>query len=409
MLKYSKKLLPVTEGGVPTRKKFLVFGRPFIGKEEIAEVVKTLKSGWWGTGPKTEEFEVKFAKYVKSKYAVSVNSATAGLHLALKVLDIGPGDEVITTAMTFVSTANVIVHCGAKPVFVDIEKDTWNIDPKKIEQIITKKTKAIVPVHLHGRPVNMAAIMKIAKKYKLYVIEDAAHAIETKYHNQKIGSISDLTVFSFYVTKNLATGEGGMVTTNNEELQKRLRILRLHGLSLDAYKRYSVKHFTLYEAIEPGFKYNLTDIASSIGLHQLARIEKNLKRRREIWNMYNKAFTGNPFLTLPAKIESGTRHAMHLYAILVDIDKLKITRNQFVDMLIKEGIGSGVHFSATHLHAFYKKQFKYKEGDLPVAEYVGSRILSLPLGANLLNKDVLDVISAANKITTYLATKTTWG
>lgn len=396
-----KNSLPAVFGGVPVRRRFLVFGRPYVGKEEIEEVVATLKSGWWGTGPKTEKFEAVFAKYAKAQYAVSVNSATAGLHLALKVLGIGPGDEVITTPMTFVSTANVILHCGAKPVFADIERDTWNIDPTKIEAKITKKTKAILPVHLHGRPANMDAILRIARKHKLFVVEDAAHAVEAKYHGRKIGSIGNLTVFSFYSTKNVATAEGGMTTTNNRKLNERLRILRLHGLSLDAYKRYSVKHFTLYEAVEPGYKYNLTDIASSLGLHQLARVERNLITRKRIWRKYMRAFAGNSYLALPAPIEPRTRHAMHLFAILLDLDRLKVKRNEFIDAFIKEGIGSGVHFSPIHLHEYYRKTFGYKKGDFPVAEYVGERTVSLPLAGNLTDKDANGVISAVLKLVSY--------
>src|SRR3989344_8446094 len=303
------------------RKDFLVFGKPYIGEPEIKEVVDTLRSGWWGTGPKTELFEVEFSKYIKSKYAISVNSATAGLHLALTVLGIGPGDEVITTPLSFVSTSNVIIHCGAKPVFADIDKNTWNIDPNEIEAKITKKTKAILPVHLHGRPCNMDQILKIARKHKLFVVEDAAHAAEAQYHNKKVGSIGDITVFSFYVTKNIATGEGGMVTTNSSKWAKDLQVYRLHGLSRDAWKRYSVKHFSLYEAIVPGYKYNLTDIASSLGIHQLARVEKNLKVRKKIWKMYDKAFAKEPLLTRPAPLEKNTRHGMHLYALLLNLEK----------------------------------------------------------------------------------------
>lgn len=376
------------------RGKFLVFGKPFIGKPEIAEVVDTIKSGWWGTGPKTEIFEREFGEYATTKYAISVNSATAGLHLALKVLGIGPGDEVITTPLSFVSTSNVIIHCGAKPVFADVNRDTWNIDPKEIEKKITKKTKAILPVHLHGRPCQMDEIIKIAKKHNLYVIEDAAHAAEAIYHGKKIGSIGDMTVFSFYVTKNIATGEGGMITTNNKKYVNDLLIYRLHGLSRDAWKRYSVKHFTLYESVLPGFKYNLTDIASSIGIHQLRRVESNLKIRKKIWEKYNKGFKNEDIFRLPAEIEKDTRHAMHLYAVLLDLDKLKVNRNEFVDMLIKENIGSGVHFAPIHTQPLYKRQFGYKKGDYPNAEYVGERILSLPMGGNLTNKDVNDVINA---------------
>lgn len=380
------------------RKNFLVFGKPFIGEEEIKEVVATLRSGWWGTGPKTELFEKEFGDYIGSKCAISVNSATAGLHMALKGLGIGEGDEVITTPLTFVSTANVIVHCGATPIFADVDRSTWNIDPAEIEKKITKKTKAILPVHLHGRPVEMDKIIKLAKKYKLRVVEDAAHAAEACYKGKKIGTIGDATVFSFYVTKNIACGEGGMITTNSKKLDGVIRIMRLHGLSRDAWKRYSVKHFSLYEAVTPGFKYNLTDIASSIGIHQLRRVEKNLKRRQAIWAQYDQAFADEPSLTIPAPISDDIRHAMHLYAILVDTKKLGIKRNEFVDRLIKENIGSGVHFFPIHLQPFYRKTYGYQRGDFPNAEYVGDRILSLPMGANLTDSDVEDVICAVKKV-----------
>src|SRR5581483_11239664 len=324
------------------RKDFLVFGKPFITEQEIEEVVDTLRSGWWGTGPKTERFENEFAKYTKAKFAISVNSATAGLHLALKALNLKPDEEVITTPLTFVSTANSIIHAGAKAVFADIDRETWNIDPKEIEKKITKKTRAILPVHLHGRPADMDSILSLAKKYKLKVVEDAAHAVEAIYKGKKVGSIGQMSLFPFYVTKNLATGEGGMITTNSDEWRKTITMLKLHGLSLDAWKRYSVTSFKLYEAIEPGFKYNLTDIAASLGIHQLARIEENLKRRKEIWDTYNKGFKNEKLLTLPATVEKDTRHAMHLYAVLLDLAKLKVGRNEFVDKLIKENIGSGV-------------------------------------------------------------------
>ena len=380
------------------RDKFLVFGRPYIGEEEIAEVVDTIRSGWWGTGPKTEKFEKAFRRYAHAKYAISVNSATAALHLSLKVLGVGPGDEVITTPLTFVSTANVIVHCGAKPVFADVEGDSWNIDPNEIEKKISKKTKVILPVHLHGRPCNMNAIMRIARKHKLKVVEDAAHAVEARYHGQKIGSVGDLTAFSFYVTKNVATAEGGMITTNDGKWAKDLQVYRLHGLSRDAFKRYSVKHFTLYEGIVPGYKYNLTDIASSLGIHQLARVEKNLKVRKKIWKMYDKAFAKEPLLTRPAPVERNTRHAMHLYALLLNLEKIKVGRNEFVDRLIKENIGSGVHFSPVHTQPYYRKAFGYKNGDYPVAEFVGERIISLPLAGNLSDQDAKDVISAVKNV-----------
>lgn len=386
---------------IPVRDNFLVFGKPYLGKGEIKEIIDTLRSGWWGTGPKTELFEKNFKEYAGSKYALGVNSATAGLHLALKVLGVGLGDEVITTSLTFCSTANVIIHCGAKPVFADVDIDDWNIDPKEIEKKITKRTKVIMPVHLHGRPCEMDEIMEIAKKHKLFVVEDAAHAIEAKYKGQKIGNIGDITVFSFYVTKNLSTGEGGMVTTNNKYWINRMRTLSLHGLSNDAFKRYSVKNFKRYECLVPGFKYNMMDIQASLGLHQLARLERNAKVRKKYWQMYDDVFVDMPEITIPKHEDKNTRHARHLYAILLSLEKLKITRDNFVDRLIKENIGSGVHFTPVHLHKYYRNTFGFKKGDFPNAEFVGERILSLPLGANLTTEDIEGVIAAVVKLINY--------
>lgn len=378
----------------PKRKTFLVFGKPFLGKEEVEEVVDTLQSGWWGTGPKTELFEKKFAAYADAKYSLGVNSATAGLHLALKAFGIGLGDEVITTPLTFVSTVNVILHCGATPVFADVDRNTWNIDPKEIEKKITKKTKVVLPVHLHGRPCDMDAIMKIARAHNLYILEDAAHAAEAVYHGAKVGSIGDVTAFSFYVTKNIATGEGGMVTTNSKKLAESMRIMSLHGLSRDAYKRYSVKYYRHYESVVPGFKYNLTDIASSIGLHQLARAQANWNIRKQQWDTYMQAFHHIPEFILPAPEEPDTKHARHLFAVLLKLDNFTISRDQFIDRLIKMNIGSGVHFNPVHTHLYYRRTFGYKEGAFPNAEFVGARTVSLPLGANLTESDTRDVVAA---------------
>src|SRR3989344_8317505 len=361
-------------------------------------MVDTLNSGWWGTGPKTEYFEKQFSKYIGSKYAIGVNSATAGLHLALLGLGIGPGDEVITTPLTFCSTINVILHAGAKPVFADVDINDWNIDPKEIEKKITKKTRAIMPVHLHGRPCKMDKIMQIAKKHKIFVIEDAAHAVEASFKKKKIGNIGDITVFSFYVTKNLATGEGGMITLKDKKIADKIKALSLHGLSKDAYRRYSVKYFKTYQCLYPGFKYNLTDLASSLGIHQLRRINENAKLRKKYWYMYNEAFNKISEIIKPAPEEKNTYHARHLYAILLNLKKLKINRNQFVDLLLKSNIGSGVHFIPVHMHSYYRKTFGFKKGDFPNAEFIGERILSLPLGANLSEKDVNDVIFTIKRI-----------
>ena len=392
---------PAVAGGKPVRKRFLVFGKPKITKAEIIEVLKTIKSGWLGTGPKTKQFEEDFKKYIGAKHAIALNSCTAGLHLALDVLGIKDGDEVITTPLTFSSTANVIVHHHAIPVFADIDPLTWNIDPQQIEAKVTNKTQAIIPVHLHGRPCNMDAINKIARKYNLYIVEDAAHAAEAIYKNKKIGTISDFTAFSFYVTKNIMTGEGGMLTTANDKWAEEARIRSLHGISKDAWKRYSAEGFKPYETIYPGYKYNMMDLVASFGIHQLTNVNDNLKLRNNYWGMYESVFHNDPLLTTPALEEKNTVHARHLYALLLQIEKLKITRNQFIEALRQEGIGSGIHFTPLHLHKFYRETYGYKTGDFPNSEFVGERVISLPLSPALTKADVNDVIKAVLKLLSY--------
>lgn len=370
-------------------------------KEEIDEVVDTLRSGWWGTGPKTHEFERLFSTYTRAKYAIALNSATAGLHLALDVLGVNKDDEVITTPLTFVATANVIVHCGATPVFADVDPQTWNIDPIQIEKRITKKTKAIIPVDLHGRPCDLTTIMQLARKHGLKVIEDAAHATESWWQGRKIGSIADITVFSFYATKNLATGEGGMLTTNSKRWADEARIKSLHGISRDAWKRYSAAGFTPYEAIYPGYKYNMPDLIASLGLPQLKRLESNLKIRRRYWKLFNQGLYGVPGIILPPDEAPKTVNARHLYAILVDTDSLKISRDQFIDALKAENIGAGVHFDAVHLHKFYRDRYGFKKRDFPQAEYIGERTISLPFYPHMTERDVENVIEAVKKIASY--------
>ena len=394
----NKNQIPAIEGGTPVRKDFLIFGRPLLFREEIKEVLETLRSGWWGTGPKTKEFEKKFAEYAHVKYALALSSCTAATELALDVLGIGPGDEVITTPLTFVSTANVVLHRGATVKFADIDLTSWNIDPAQIEQRITKKTRAIIPVHLHGRPVDMDNISRMAKKYKLYVIEDAAHAAEAWYKKKKIGSISDFTAFSFYATKNVATGEGGMLTTNNKEWFDTAAVRALHGLSADAWKRYRASGFKPYEAVYPGYKINMTDMQASLGLPQLRSVEKNLQARDRIWIRYQKAFSKLQGISTPTPDEAGTVHARHLYALVLDPQQFKITRNQFVAALQKEGIGAGVHFIPVHLQEYYRKTFGYKVGDFPNAERIGLNIFSLPIYPTMSKRDISDVIEAVQKL-----------
>jgi len=381
----------------PIRKNFLVFGSPKIEQPEINEVVKCLKSGWIGTGPRVKKFEDGFKKYIGTKYSLALNSCTAALHLALLTVGLKKGDEVITTPMTFAATTNAIINAGAIPVFVDIEKETMNIDSNKIEESITSKTKAIIPVHFAGRPCNMNKIMKIAKKNNLYVIEDAAHAIEATYHGKKIGTIGDMTCFSFYVTKNLVTAEGGMLTTNNKEFAEKIKIYGLHGLSSDAWKRYSDKGFKHYEVVTPGFKYNMTDIQASLGIHQLRRLQKNFKRRKKIWTMYNDLLKGLP-VTLPHPEEKNTTHARHLYTILVNLEGINATRDQIMNSLIQENIGTGIHYRSLHLHKYYKNRFRFKKDDFPNSAYISDRTISIPFSAKLSDNDVSDVVKALKKV-----------
>lgn len=368
-----------------------------IEEPEIREVIKTLRSGWLGTGPKVSQFENMVSGLTGAKYAVALNSCTAALHLSLIASGVGRGDEVITTPMTFCATANAIIHCGAKPVFVDVNLETMNIDETKIEKAITKKTKAIMPVHLAGRPCEMDEIMQIAKKHNLAVIEDAAHAIGAEYKGKKIGNIGDLTCFSFYVTKNITTGEGGMVLTNNKELADKIKIYALHGMSKDAWKRFSDDGYKHYGVIFPGFKYNMMDIQASLGIHQLKRIEKYHKLREKIWNFYNKELSDLP-VGLPAAKDPDTKHVMHLYTIFIDKEKTGISRDQFMQEMHLRGIGTGVHYNPVHLHKHYIDTYGYKNGDYPNTEYIGERTVSLPLSAKLTMKEAKRVVKAIKEI-----------
>ncbi|MGB3242491.1 MAG: DegT/DnrJ/EryC1/StrS family aminotransferase, partial [Candidatus Omnitrophota bacterium] len=348
-----------------------------------------------GTGPKVHKFEEMFKSYKGSKYAMALNSCTAALHLSMLAIGLKPGDEVILPTMTFAATANAVLHAGGKPVFADCEKDTMNIDPKEIEKKITPKTKAILPVHFAGRACDMDAIMDIAKSHDLRVVEDCAHAIETEYHGKKAGNFGDLGCFSFYVTKNIVTGEGGMAITDNEDYADKIKILALHGMSRDAWKRFSDAGYKHYQVLYVGYKYNMMDIQAAIGIHQLPRIDSYWKRRQEIWSRYNEAFKDLPVFT-PAPVEPDTRHAYHLYTLLLDIDNLKITRDEFLDEMTKQNIGVGVHYIALHLHPHYQKTFSYKEGDFPNAEWISDRTVSIPLSAKLTNEDVEDVIETVS-------------
>ena len=381
------------------RKDYLVFGSPLIEEPEIQEVVDTLESAWLGTGPKVSKFEDILKEYTGAKFAMALNSCTAGLHLAMLVTGVRQGDEVITTPLTFCSTANAIIHTGATPVFVDVEKESMNMNPAKIEEAITPRTRAIIPVHLAGRPCDMDAIMDIAKRHDLLVIDDAAHCIEGWYKGKKIGNIGDMTCFSFYVTKNIVTGEGGMVTTNKEVWADKIKMYGLHGLSRDAWRRYSDEGFVHYQVIFPGYKYNMMDIQASLGLHQMNRIDKYLKKREQIWETYNKAFSSLPVIC-PTDPEKDTVHARHLYTLLIDTEKINKTRDMVQQELHELNIGTGIHFISLHLHDYYRKTYGYKENDFPNAKWISERTISLPLSAKITDEDAEAVIGSVEKILT---------
>jgi len=382
--------------GTPVRQVFLPFSQPDIGQAEIDEVVDTLRSGWITTGPKTQEFERRFAEYMGTRHAIAVNSCTGGLHVALAAVGIGPGDEVIVPTMTFCSTANVVVHLGGTPVLADIGED-YNVDPSEIERRITPRTKAIIPVHYSGQPCRMDEILACARKHNLLVVGDAAHAVGAKYRGRMIGTIGDVTVFSFYAIKNMTTAEGGMITTDDDELAEKMRLLSLHGISKDAWKRYTSEGSWYYEVVCAGYKYNMTDIQAALGIHQLARLEQFLEVRSKYVATYNEAFGQMPEIQMPIT-NPDVRHAWHLYVVRLDLKRLTVNRAQFIEALRAENIGTSVHFIPVHLHPYYRETFGYKRGDFPYAERVYDSIVSLPLYPKMTDEDVEDVIAAVKKV-----------
>ena len=381
------------------RKDFLIFGSPAIEESDIGEVVATLRSGWIGTGARVARFEDLFREYIGAEHAVAVSSCTAALHLSMIVAGLKAGDEVITTPMTFCATANAVVHTGARPVFVDVELSSGNIDPQCIEAAITPRTRAILPVHYAGRPCRMDRVEAIARQNRLILIEDAAHAIEAAWKGRKVGTIGDLTCFSFYVTKNVVTAEGGMITTDRADLAAKIRMYGHHGLSEDAWMRFSAEGFRHYEVVFPGYKYNMTDLQAALGIHQLSRVGNAAARRRDIWNRYDEAFVDLPVIR-PAAIDDDMVHARHLYAILIKTEEIGKSRDQVLNELIRLKIGTGVHYRPLHLHPYYRETFGYKNGDFPNAEYIGDRTLSLPLSTKLSDSDVNDVIEAVRAVVT---------
>lgn len=384
---------------VRPKERFLVFGRPTIEEPEIEEVVDSLRKSWLGTGPKVARLEREFAAYKGAQHAVAVHSCTAALHLSILGAGLAPGDEVITTPLTFCATVNSILHAGAAPVLADVDRRTMNIDPESIERAITPRTRAILPVHFAGRPCEMDAILDIARRRNLVVIEDCAHAIETEYKGRKAGTFGDFGCFSFYATKNMTTGEGGMVLTQNEAQAARIKMLALHGMSKDAWKRFSDEGYKHYSVVDLGFKYNMMDLQAAIGIHQLPRIERWLERRAQIWKRYDAAFADLP-VELPAAPAPHTRHGLHLYTLLIDEARAPVSRDGFLDAMTAHGIGVGVHYLSVPEHPYYQQRFGWKPNDWPAAMSIGRRTVSLPLSAGLSDEDVDDVVSAVRDVLT---------
>lgn len=380
------------------RNHFLPFHVPTIGEEEIAEVVATLRSGWLTTGPKVKQFEQEFARYIGCQQAVAVNSGTAALHLALEAVGITEGDEVLIPTMTFTATAEVVTYLKAKPVLLDCRPDTLNLDPDRIERAITPKTKAIMPVHMGGLPCEMDRILEIARQYHLQVIEDAAHALPARYHGRMVGTLGDITCFSFYATKTITTGEGGMATTDNLEWAERMRLMSLHGISKDAWKRYTAEGSWYYEVLFPGYKYNLTDLAAAIGIHQLKKCERFWEVRQRYAALYHEGLQDMTALTLPPIAAEGQQHAWHLYILQLNVEQLRITRNQFIDLLKERQIGTSVHFIPLHLHPYYRDTFGYRAADFPQASAAFERIVSLPIYPKMTEADVGYVIETVRAL-----------
>ena len=375
----------------------LPYHQPFIENEEIEEVVETLKSGWLTTGPRTLKFEEAFSDYIGCRHAIGLNSCTAGLHLALVAKGFTPNDEVITTTMTFPATANAIIHAGLRPIFVDIETGTLNIDVSQIEEKITPRTRAIIPVHFAGHPCDMDPIMELANKHKLTVIEDAAHAIEAKYKNRKIGNLGNPTSFSFYANKNITTGEGGMLVLNDESLADKIRILRLHGISRDAWKRYGKSGFAHWELHSPGFKYNMADINAALGIHQLKKVNHFLELRKKYSSLYDLAFSKIPELeTLETRDYAEPAH--HLYIISLRLEQLTVSRDEFLDAIQSKGIGVAVHYKGLHLQPYYRKEYSIPQGKFTVATRYSERVISLPLYPRMSVGDIERVIGVVRDL-----------
>jgi dTDP-4-amino-4,6-dideoxygalactose transaminase len=392
---------PAIAGGEPLFDELLVFGKPALGEEEVEAVSEVVRSAWIGQGPKTKEFEERFAELTGARHAISVSSCTAGMHLALTALGIGPGDEVITTSLTFVATLNAILHTGASVVLADIDPVTLNLDPQRVAEKITPRTKAVMPVHFGGMPADLDAFRALAAEHGLHVVEDAAHAVGTVHGGRHVGS-TGIAVFSFYANKNITTAEGGMVTCEDEALAERLEVLRLHGLSRDAWKRFTSKKVVYSDAIDLGFKYNLTDLQAALGLVQLRRLDEFMDIRRRICAVYDEELADVPGLrTPPRPWTDETRHAHHLYIVEVEPEEFGCDRDDLLEGLRAENIGAGIHYRAAHTHPYYERTLALPPGALPEAERLSARVLSLPLSASMTEDDAAKVALAVRRLHAY--------
>ena len=375
------------------RETFLPFAKPSLGEEEISELVDSLRSGWITTGPKTEKFAEAFREYVGALHASPLSSATAGLHLAVLAHGIGPGDEVITTPMTFAATLNVIELAGARPVLADIDRRNLNIRVEEIERKITSRTKAVIPVHYVGQPCDLDPILDLATKHRLAVIEDAAHAVGAEYRGRKIGSFPTTSVFSFHPNKNITTGEGGMVVTGDEEVFEKVSLLKFHGMDRNAWKRFAKSGSPRYDIAMPGYKYNMMDIQAALGLHQLPKLDGFIEKRRSIAEAYQEDFRDAP-LILPEAVPWPAKHAWHLFAPLVDLERLSVDRDRFMAELKERNIGCGLHYSAAHEFSYYRRKYAWHPEDFPEAHFVSERIVSLPLFPDMTEAERGDVVEA---------------
>lgn len=377
---------------------FIPYDRPDIGEEEVAAVAEVLRSGWLTSGPKTRLFEQRFAACVGARGALALNSGTAAMRVALATWGIGPGDEVITSPLTFCSTVHVIVQQGATPVLADVSSDDYNIDPAHVEALITPRTRVLLPVHLAGLPCQMERLLTLARAHGLKVLEDAAHAVGARVGERAVGSIGDATAFSFYATKNLTTAEGGMLTSDDESFIEQARVWHLHGLSRDAWKRYTAEGSWRYDVLVPGFKDNMTDVHAAIGLAQLEKLERNLARRAEIAARYTQAFADMPELIPAPAARPGDRHAHHLYIVRLNPDRLRIGRDRFFEELRRRGIGASVHFIPVYRFTCYRERFGWQPADFPVAEAIFATCISLPCYPRLRDEQVQRVIEAVGEI-----------